>query len=609
VISTQTLVRQVDLRRRVAVLYLAALALAGAASLVANRPPVQTEYLAATLLFAVLIAATEAFPIRFPWGSTSVSLPVLYGAYAVLGAPGAAWAAAGAVAAATVGRGRPVRTVLFNAAQFTLATVAGGLAMSHAAAWASGSRLLAMAAFAAAFTAVNLFCVDLWMWLRLDRYSVREWLRGLAEEGYSLLLTVPYMVAMLLLLPPSPTLWPILATFLPLFVLCAVWYLHSQLRSARERIGMLARVALAASGGRSLSDSARVVLEQLGEVLAFTLAAVYVIRQQPDGSAMLEPIATAGRLDGRLEPLPVGGKHLLARTVREARPLVIGDLGREQDLEPIAPFRPPARAALAVPVMVGEQVLGAIAVTHALSFSFRDGDAGLVTALSSAVAAAIRTDEVVTERERNAVMAERQRFSRDIHDGLAQALGGLVLEIDQTERLLQTGEAEGVAAKLHAIREALRDNLTEVRRSIYNLRPQAVEQSGLVGALRKYLAEFGQETGAATEWKVEGRQTALPAPVEDALFHIAHEALSNVKKHAGASRVSLCLSFARDRVTLRVGDDGAGFDLLQAAVRAHRDRRFGLLGMNERTRLLGGVLHVESAPGKGTSIEVGFSLD
>ncbi|MDQ2585362.1 sensor histidine kinase [Saccharothrix yanglingensis] len=185
------------------------------------------------------------------------------------------------------------------------------------------------------------------------------------------------------------------------------------------------------------------------------------------------------------------------------------------------------------------------------------------------------------------VLDERQRLAREIHDTLAQGFTGIITQLqvdDHPPRHVET-----------ALRLA-RENLAEARRSVHALRPPALEDSNLPDALSEVAAGWTDQTGVPASVATTGAARPLHPEVEVALLRAAQEALSNVAKHAAASRVGLTLSYMEDVVTLDVRDDGAGFDPGTAT------DGFGLVGMRQRVSRLAGALVVESEPGGGTAV-------
>ncbi len=203
--------------------------------------------------------------------------------------------------------------------------------------------------------------------------------------------------------------------------------------------------------------------------------------------------------------------------------------------------------------------------------------------------------------EELAASRERNRLARDLHDTLAHSLAGLVVELEAVSTLFDLDQ-EASRAELTKAQTLARAGLQEARQAIQDLRESPAQDIGLAPALRQLLHDFGQRTGLQTqaEFAVLGDDPSLPPETLDALYRIAQEALSNVVRHAQASRVSLRLEASNGALRLTVADDGVGFEPDQTP----QAGRYGLLGMRERADMVGGALRVESQPGKGTRVSV-----
>lgn len=205
-----------------------------------------------------------------------------------------------------------------------------------------------------------------------------------------------------------------------------------------------------------------------------------------------------------------------------------------------------------------------------------------------------------------AVEAERLRIARDLHDGPAQVLSNLVLEAEIIERLLKR-DPDLVVAELQEFRNSIKNAVADVRRFMFDLRPDSLDDLGLIATLRRLTTEWQQRTGVVCRLNIVGDERRLPPPIEEALFRIIQEALNNVRHHAEARTVEVNLDVRPERVGLRVRDDGKGFDPSRAPEPGTR-RQLGVVGMRERAAAVGGRLEVRSREGAGTEIEGDFPL-
>jgi two-component system NarL family sensor kinase len=202
-------------------------------------------------------------------------------------------------------------------------------------------------------------------------------------------------------------------------------------------------------------------------------------------------------------------------------------------------------------------------------------------------------------------LEERNRLAREIHDTLAQGLAGITLQLETAEALLESGvPAEAVRASVEQALSSARQNLEDARRSVLDLRAAPLEGRSLPEALTRLVSDFNQRGDLQVEHRLEGANQPLPSRVEAGLYRVAQEALENVAQHAGARHAALHLSITPEQVVLEITDDGRGFEPGQIP-----PGRFGLAGINERVRLLGGSLELKSSPGSGTVVRATVPLD
>lgn len=194
---------------------------------------------------------------------------------------------------------------------------------------------------------------------------------------------------------------------------------------------------------------------------------------------------------------------------------------------------------------------------------------------------------------------ERRRLARDMHDGPAQMLANVMLRAEICERLLDADLTQ-VRSELRSLKEVVRGSIKDIRKVIFDLRPMALDDLGLVPALKRYVSELREQRGFPVEFAVNGLERRMPSVVEVAGFRIVQEALNNALKHAKANKASVMVDFGKDMVVISITDDGHGFDVSEAL--KERGDHFGLLSMRERVELLEGTCRIESAPGRGTSI-------
>lgn len=254
-----------------------------------------------------------------------------------------------------------------------------------------------------------------------------------------------------------------------------------------------------------------------------------------------------------------------------------------------------------VPLRSEDQNIGILNVASRGSDRFTPEVLQLLGSVGYQLGTAIERVRLARQAVRLAALEERNRIAREIHDTVAQGLTAITLHLEAAEAF---GEHDPAKA-LRNVRLALglaRTNLEDVRRSVLDLRAAPLETHTLPEALALLLKDFANETGIHTKFRSEPGIERLSSAVEMGLYRIAQEALSNVRKHAGAHNVKLRLLMAEAGICLQIEDDGRGFDL--DAVQRSPETGFGIKGMNERAHLLGGHLEVCSRPDNGTQIEI-----
>ena len=262
--------------------------------------------------------------------------------------------------------------------------------------------------------------------------------------------------------------------------------------------------------------------------------------------------------------------------------------------------------ALYVPILVRDEAIGVFAAHDKLAPDPRFTHEDLRLAESFAARAAIAVDlsrRVARDALQRVVTAqelERRRLARELHDETGQALTSILLGLRSIDEA-----TEGTQAKqaVEEVRELVRATLQDVRQLAVDLRPKALDDFGLVAALERLTQSFAEQTGIAVEFVPALPEGRLPFEIETALYRIVQESLTNVVKHARASRVGVVLTRKDHSVSMIVEDDGVGFEPSRA-----REEGLGLVGMRERVGLLGGRLTVESRPGTGTTFAVEVPL-
>lgn len=262
--------------------------------------------------------------------------------------------------------------------------------------------------------------------------------------------------------------------------------------------------------------------------------------------------------------------------------------------------------ALLVPLAnPGDGPDGLLVVASPKRWGFSRGRVRAYQAVGAQATLALENLHLVEQARRSGELGERKRLAHEIHDTLTQGFASIVMNLEAAEGSL---ERDPASARRHLgeARRTARENLAEARRIVRALQPEALEEAPLPEALRRLAEKWSERSSATASVTVTGAPRPLSPEAEVTLLRAAQEALTNIRKHARASRAVLTLSYMEDRVALDIRDDGVGIDPdgMHAVLDEGRASGFGLKAMRERAERSGGALLVESEPGRGTTLVV-----
>jgi signal transduction histidine kinase len=255
---------------------------------------------------------------------------------------------------------------------------------------------------------------------------------------------------------------------------------------------------------------------------------------------------------------------------------------------------------VAVPLAPGGRPLGELQVHLHPGRTLREDDEAFLVALADQAAVAAQNASLFSATAQNATLLERQRLARELHDSVSQALFSMTLHARAAQRHLETaglGPGEPAAREVERLRELTTGALAEMRALIFELRPGALAEEGLVAAVRKQAAALEARTGTTVRVEAPAERLELAPDVEEHLYRLVLEALNNALKHAEATVIEVDLHLEDGRLVVAVRDDGRGFDPKQ-----DHPGHLGLHTMRDRAGAVGGRLDLTSGPGKGTTV-------
>lgn len=355
------------------------------------------------------------------------------------------------------------------------------------------------------------------------------------------------------------------------------------------------------AGVLDLERLLQLIVDEVRELANAEYAALGIV----DEAGVIQRFVTSGLTEAereRIGDLPQG-KGLLGLIIREKRSFRIHDIGTDPRRHGFPPNHPPMSSFLGVPITLHGKSVGRLYLTNKRGApEFTAHDQSIVERFALHAAIAMENARLHEAERRLAVVDDRERIGRDMHDGTIQNLYAVTLMLDDVPALMEEDPAQARERVDRAV-DSLHGVIRDIRSFIFGLRPILLEDGGLSEELESLAAEL--EAGAGIEVRVRvDEELDLPPGVVAELLAIAREALSNVARHARASHVSLDLERTADAVRLTVEDDGIGFDAVAARPRTHQ----GLDNLQARAARLGGDVRIDSGAGRGTRIMLTLPL-
>jgi signal transduction histidine kinase len=350
------------------------------------------------------------------------------------------------------------------------------------------------------------------------------------------------------------------------------------------------------------------VLQKLADAARSLVDARYAAIGIPDGDGGFATFITSGMSDAQYEALgELPRTHgMLGAMLETPEPYRTHNIQDDPRFEGWPSAHPNMRTFLGVPIVSRGEVIGSFYLTEkkgGRGADFTDEDEELIRTLAAHAAIAIENARLHERSRELSTIEERKRLARELHDSVTQTLFSIGLTAEAAAELVEADPARA-REQLGHLQSLTRTAMGEMRSLIFELRPAELETEGLAAALRRHVDVVRRLHEQELELCVDGDRR-LPPDVERGLLRIAQEALGNAVRHSGAGRVTLTLAARDSRVSLRVEDDGQGFDPEEAVTRS---RRLGLTSMRERAEALGGTLAIDSGAGRGTTIEVEVRL-
>jgi PAS domain S-box-containing protein len=359
--------------------------------------------------------------------------------------------------------------------------------------------------------------------------------------------------------------------------------------------------------GRAISAelSQEEVLQKIAKAARTLVKTRYAALGVHDGQGQLSQFITSGiepSVQAKIGPYPIG-RGLLGVLFYQGKSMIVNDIGAHPTAVGFPEHHPSMGTLLGVPIYSKEELIGGLYLADKEDGSdFTETDRHLVEMLALHAAVAIENSRLYEQTQRLAVFEERERFARDLHDGIIQSIYAVGLTLDQVNVEISAVN-ETASAQIDLSLKSLASVIQDLRNYIFDLRPQALKYQGLKARLEGLIKELRVNTLLPID-------TDIGPDIDEHLsdmqarhvFHISHEALANAARHAKANKILLSLTREEDMVTLLIQDDGIGFEMSPTIKPGHR----GLANMKARASEIGARLKIDSAPQQGTSLTITF---
>jgi signal transduction histidine kinase len=563
----------------------------------------QPEHLSIYLLLVLFLAVVEYFPIPVWRGFTTISFPILYAIFIMQGIEFAVTAQAIVVFFGYLLKRRPLRIVFFNPAQLTIS-----LLLAY---WCSSALLpiftngettrivigiLHFTFMIIPFFLINNLIVDFILFLRPQPYNLASWKQKTFQELNNLVISSIYLVLFNVVGNQNRGEIDGVAFFFffsPLVALALLSSSFVRLKKEKTRLKALFKMSSELNKIMPSKEWVHFIKNSLNEFMDVDASILWICEE-----GEWKRKFSVGLTNENVS-LPIS-----SFTSFEKMKQINIYHNTKKDPGPCGEcFDKDVLSILYAPLLIDDEIVGMFVFGRSRTRSFSEEDVQSGATLANQLAIVIKTKMLFAEQEKRLILEERNRIARDIHDGVAQSLAGAVMKLETAERKFPKAPEETLKL-IQESNEKLRKSLKEVRQSIYALRPYPTERVGLISAMNSRISILKKEHPIEIHLESRGSEYILSPMVEKIIFDIFQESAQNVIKHAKASRIEILLSYQSEHVLLKVKDNGQGFSLFQAMIKARNHPHFGILQMNEVAERIQATLQIDSKDGEGTEINL-----
>ncbi|MGB3260895.1 histidine kinase [Paenisporosarcina sp.] len=556
------------------------------------------------LIFGFLVLSliiVELYPMPVWRGFTTISFPLVYTIYIMHGLGYSVVIYAMIVFTINLLKRRPLRIVFFNPAQliigfvsayFLAKTILPILPMDDFSTLTQG--IIHFSLIIIPFYLFNNLIVDFILVVRPQPYAYKVWKQKTLQELNSLLISYVYLVLFYVLGSQNRGDIDVISFFFffsPLVALALLSSIIVRLNKEKTRLKALFKISSELNRKIPTEEWLSFLESHLQEFIAADAWTLW-INEDEDWKLKVAKGLEKNHLE-KIENISI--------TLDTIEELTIFHDAKKDGGPALSIFNAEIRTLLYAPLILDDEVVGLFIFGRSRTNSFQEEDIQAAATIANQLAVLIKTKMLIEEQEKTIILEERNRIAREIHDGVAQSLAGAVMKLETAERKFSKMPEDSLRL-MHESKEKLRQSLKEVRESIYALRPYPTERIGLKAALAARINLIQKDHSIEIALESRGHEFTLSSMVEKIIFDIFQESVQNAIKHSKANKIEILLSYQKEHALLKVKDDGVGFSLFQAMLKARKEPHFGILHMNEAAEKIHASLQVDSREGEGTEI-------
>lgn len=499
---------------------------------------------------------------------------------------------------------RPPRVYIFNISSYILSLVIAQYTISFFLGdpvLGMTDRIFHLLLFLSINVLINIILADILMYLRPSVFMLSQWVLRTKIQGIAIIINISYgsLYHFISEQQHAGDIYFSIFFFVPLVAAALISHGMVLISEERSKLSTLLTVSKKMNESIELKDVVEGMEQAITQVVRYTFGVIYIEKQgvfYPEkvfGYQVNETREFYLRLGSMMNEKVLKQKEaqIISRHYSQGTEVAL----KEKHFE--------LTTLLAVPLILENEVIGVITLGKERPQSFYEEDKNILQTFANQASIAISNARLVEEKEKRTLVEERNRFAREIHDGIAQSIAAITIQIDSCIRKVDD-KPDLVKVWLEESLVGLRESLKEIRQSIYSLRPRPTDTLGLHEAIRAKLDEFQKSTGIKYTFHQEGNSKSLPKKTEEMIYETVSEALQNIYKHAGAGKVQVKFIYHKENLEVLVRDDGIGFSLADVLTQKRNEPHFGLLNMKDSVERCEGIFQVNSKEEVGSEIQI-----